>query len=225
MVEMKELYKSKDISKYLEDIKSIIIESQEPLEGNCFYYHHTLNKFDELFNKQVNLFWCGTQAKRVCEIGFNAGHSALLMLLGGKVEDFTIFDIGLHKYTKPALDYIISKFSHVNFEYIVGDSTVEMSLWIDRNKHLCEQYDVVHIDGGHSEYCITNDIANSIKLVKVGGILIIDDVHDACISQNVDLCLESGDFEELDILPTQGYVHRMIRRIGRSNTKADVLLL
>lgn len=206
-------YNSINIEPYLEDIKSIVIDCKVPLEGNCFYYHHTLKRFGELFNKQVNLFSCGINAKRVCEIGFNAGHSALLMLLSKTITDFTIFDIGLHKYTKPTFDYIVSKFPNVKFEYVIGDSTIEMPLWINKNSHLCGQYDVVHIDGGHSEYCITNDIKNSLKLVKIGGILVIDDTHDKCINRNVDLCLESGKFQELNILPTQGYVHRILKRV------------
>jgi hypothetical protein len=207
-----ELYKNYNLEPYLEDIKVIV--GQELLEGNCFYYHETLNRFNELFNKQVNLFWCGSVAeKRICEIGFNAGHSALLLLLNSKATDFTVFDIGMHRYTEPALKYIESKFPNVKFEYILGDSTVKMPIWIDNNRHLCGQYDVVHIDGGHSHHCAANDVKNSLKLVKVGGVLIIDDVHDAFISRQVDLCLESGQFEELDILPTSGYVHRMIRKL------------
>jgi len=201
----------KDLELYLEDIKSIVIESQELLEGNCFYYHHTFNRFDELYNKQLNLFNCAIGAKRICEIGFNAGHSALLMLLANPNLEFIIFDINHHKYTEPAFNYIKSKFLDAKFEYIVGDSTVEMPLWIEKNGGV--RYDVVHIDGGHSKHCVDNDVKNSLKLVKAGGILIIDDTHEPYINRQVDLCLESGEFEEMDILPTQGYVHRIIRKL------------
>ncbi len=223
-----ELYKSKadELEKYLEDIKIIVIDSEEFLEGNAFYYHKTLNRFDDLFNKQVNLLWCGAIAeKRICEIGFNAGHSALLMLLESKVSEFTVFDTFEHRYTEPAVQYIASKFPNVKFECIKGDSTVQMPLWVEKNQHLWEQYDVVHIDGCHSEHCVVSDAANAAKLVKVGGIIIFDDVCDVAINRTVDSCLESGKFEELDILPTLGYRHRMIRRICRSSTKAGAILL
>jgi len=101
-------YESKNDEKqiYLDELKNIIIESNTSLEGNCFYHHTTLNVFPELYSKQLNLFWCGKQAvENICEIGFNAGHSTMLMLLGRNNTplNFTIFDIGHHIYTKPKL--------------------------------------------------------------------------------------------------------------------------
>jgi hypothetical protein len=65
---------------YLEDLKNIIIQTSNYLEGNCFYHHMTLNEFPELYSKQLNLFWCGKQAiSNICEIGFNAGHSSIFL--------------------------------------------------------------------------------------------------------------------------------------------------
>jgi len=83
----------------LKDLEKIIIDSNTPLEGNSFYVHNTLNIYNCLYKKQVNLFWCGKQAKtKICEIGFNAGHSTMLLLIGREKTplDFTIFDIGHH---------------------------------------------------------------------------------------------------------------------------------
>jgi tRNA(Leu) C34 or U34 (ribose-2'-O)-methylase TrmL len=97
----------------LDNIKNIIVESNSLLEGNSFYIHGSLNLYSELYTKQLNLFWCGMQAStKICEIGFNAGHSCMLMLLGREKTslDFTIFDIGHHNYTKPCLDYMIRHF-------------------------------------------------------------------------------------------------------------------
>jgi len=81
------------------------------LEGNIFYPHMTLNLLSTLKPKQINLFISGKQAtNKICEIGFNAGHSAMVMLLGREIKqlEFTIFDIGRHSYTKPCYDYIQS---------------------------------------------------------------------------------------------------------------------
>ena len=80
----------------LKDLEKIIIDSNTPLEGNSFYIHETLNIYHCLYKKQANLFWCGKQATtKICEIGFNAGHSTMLMLIGREKTplDFTIFDI------------------------------------------------------------------------------------------------------------------------------------
>jgi hypothetical protein len=201
---------------YLNDLADLIVASNEALEGNSFYYDRTLNLFPELYAKQQNLFWCGKQAEtRICEIGFNAGHSTLLMLLGRENTplNYTIFDIGHHAYTKPCVKYIESKFQHVAFEYIEGDSTITMPKWISENSALLGTYDVVHVDGGHSEECISNDMKNTDILVKVNGIVIVDDTSSYHISKYVDICLASGRYKELPVLHTSGYTHRIIQKI------------
>jgi hypothetical protein len=199
--------------KLLDDLKAIIINSKTLLEGNSFYVHNSLYLYPDLYNKQLNLFWCGKQAlTKICEIGFNAGHSSMLMLLGRDKTplDFTIFDIGQHAYTKPCLDYIQSQFQHVNFEYIEGDSTVSMPKWIEVNSRYMELYDVVHVDGGHTEHCIINDMKNADLLVKKGGILIIDDTNVEYINNCVDLYISTGKYREMDVLKSHGYEHRIL---------------
>lgn len=201
---------------YLDGLKQIIIDSNSSLEGNSFYVHLSLNLYADLYTKQVNLFWCGKQAiTRICEIGFNAGHSTMLMLLGRDKTpiEFTVFDIGEHSYTKPALNYIQSKFQHVNFEYIEGDSTVTMPKWIDDNNKYVGVYDVVHVDGGHTEHCINNDMKNADILVKINGIVIIDDTYISYINTYVNMYLMSGKYIELNVLKTSGYQHRIIQKI------------
>ena len=200
----------------LENIHKIIVDSKASLEGNCFYYHNTLHIYSDLYTKQLNLFWCGKQAiTRICEIGFNAGHSSMLMLLGrdNTSLDFTIFDIGHHPYTKPCLDYIKSQFEYINFEYIEGDSTITMPKWIEANQTYLGLYDVVHVDGGHSEHCISNDMKNADLLVKNGGILIIDDTYFDHINNYVNLYLFNGKYREIDIMKTSGYTHRIIQKL------------
>jgi hypothetical protein len=212
-------YESKNDEKqiHLDNLKNIIIKSNVPFEGNCFYYHETLNIFPELYSKQLNLFWCGKQAvENICEIGFNAGHSTMLMLLGRTDTpiNFTIFDIGHHLYTKPSFEYIKSKFSYVNFEYVEGDSTITMPEWINNNPELMYKYDVVHVDGGHSEHCISNDMKNTDLLVKQNGIIIIDDTNNETINKYVDLYISTGNYVEMNLLSTYGYQHRVIKKIN-----------
>lgn len=187
-----------------------------PLEGNSFYAHKTLDLYSALATKQLNLFWCGKQARsRICEIGFNAGHSTLLMLLGRDKSplDYTVFDIGAHPYTRPWLEYMKHAFSHVNFEYIKGDSTATMATWISANPSSAGLYDVVHVDGGHSEYCISNDMRNADLLVKNGGILIVDDTDVRHINSSVDSYISSGNYREMNVLRTAGYPHRIIQKL------------
>jgi hypothetical protein len=199
---------------FLEDIKQIIIDTKSYLEGNSFYYHNSLHRFAELYTKQLNLFWCGKQANtKICEIGFNAGHSTMLMLLGRQGPlDFTVFDIGMHEYTKPCLKYLESKFNQVRFEYIEGDSALTMPKWIKDNEAAVGTYDVVHVDGGHSEYCIFNDMKNADMLVKKGGIVIVDDTNIDYINGYVDFYILNGSYRELNVIKTQGYPHRILQK-------------
>jgi len=215
---IKDMYASHSVEMdlYLHDLKQRIIDSNSTLEGNSFYVHESLDIYPELFTKQLNLFWCGMQATaKVCEIGFNAGHSSMLMLMARDKTplEFTIFDIGHHAYTKPCLEYIKSKFLNVNFEYVEGDSTLTMPIWIQQNNENKATYDVIHVDGGHSEHCITNDMINADILVRVGGILIVDDTYMSHVNDCVNSYLATGNYAEMDVLSTQGYRHRIIRKI------------
>lgn len=200
---------------YLNDLEQIIINSNSILEGNCVYCHQTLTKVPELYTKKVNLFWCGKQAvENICEIGFNAGHSTMLMLLGRSNTplNFTIFDIGHHSYTNPCYEYIKTKFPFVNFEYVEGDSTSTMTKWINNHSELMYKYDVIHVDGGHSEHCISNDMKNADLLLKKDGIMIIDDTNVDIINNYVNLYISTGKYNEINLLSTQFYPHRIIKK-------------
>jgi predicted O-methyltransferase YrrM len=197
---------------YLEDLKQIILEHipETEFEGNSFYHHQSIREYPELYNKQLNLFWCGKQApSRICEIGFNAGHSAMLLLLASSATTFTIFDIGHHRYTQPCLNYIEHIFPQVAFEYIVGDSTLTMPTQME-GRH--QTYDLVHVDGGHSEFCATSDMKHADILLKSGGIMVVDDTDAPQINGLVNLYLASGKYEVVDVLKTFGYPHRVIRK-------------
>jgi hypothetical protein len=216
--ELQAEYESHSVKKqaHLKALEQAVLESGEALEGNSFYVHTTLNLYPALYTKQQNLYWCGKQGlTRMCEIGFNAGHSTMLMLLGRETTplDFTIFDIGHHRYVRPSLSYIQSAFPHIRFEYIEGDSTKTMPTWIQAKPQHVGSYDVVHVDGGHSEHCITNDMKNADLLVKAGGIVIVDDTSMGHINNCVNEYLASGKYKEVNVLKTQGYPHRILQKI------------
>jgi len=201
--------------KVIDDIKQIIIESNELLEGNCFYDNETLILDPQLYFKQINLFWCGKQAKtKICEIGFNTGHSSMLMLLGRDTAelDFTVFDIGRHPYTKPCLEYIKSQFQHIKFEYIEGDSTITMPAWIHENKSCIWSYDLIHVDGGHTEHCISNDMKYADILLKAGGLVIIDDTNHYHINNWVDWYVSTRKYIELDVPNSFEYGYRVLQK-------------
>ena len=148
----------------------IINECKEPLEGNIFMLHHTLEFNDNFLLKSKNIsnIILNTNIKNVVEIGFNSGFSALLMLLSNPTMKLTCFDLGEHSYTLPCYAKLRETFGE-RITIIIGDSTETLPI------HIGEEYDLIHIDGGHSYNVIENDIINSYRLSKNKTIIIMDD--------------------------------------------------
>jgi hypothetical protein len=204
-----------ELSKHIPNIENIIKSTNENLEGNCFYVHNSLDFYEELLTKQINIYASGKQGPNICEIGFNAGHSALLMLLNhpSTTINFTIFDIGIHKYTKPTLEYLKTSFPNTTFNYIEGNSIETMPKYIADNDAEIYKYNVVHVDGGHSLECIINDAKNADMLLAINGLMIIDDTNINYINKIVEEYIADGRYIELDILQTTGYKHRIMKKI------------
>jgi FkbM family methyltransferase len=147
----------------------IIINCGELLEGNIFMLHHTLNYTNLFLNKTKNIsnMVLNTNIKRVMEIGFNSGFSALLMLLTNPTMSISCFDLGEHKYTLPCYEKMKETFGD-RLQITIGDSTQTLA-------KVNDTYDLIHIDGGHSTEVATSDIVHSYRLSKQGTILIMDD--------------------------------------------------
>ena len=83
---------SPERNKHFHEIEKIIRCIGHKLEGNCVYNHLTLHIDPQKINKQINLLWSGHQiGRKLCEVGFNAGHSALIFLMSANKDiDFLI---------------------------------------------------------------------------------------------------------------------------------------
>ena len=75
-------------------------------------------------------------------------------------------------------------------------------------------YDVIHVDGGHSEHCIVNDMMNTDRLIRLNGIVIIDDTDGPIINNVANEYIASGKYIEIDVLTTTGYPHRVLRKVS-----------
>lgn len=150
----------------------IVENTNEKLEGSIFNLHES-NEITIKFNeKQQNIcdILMTKPIKNILEIGFNAGFSALLMLLTTSDTFITCVDICEHKYTMPCYNWINEHFSD-RIKLIKGDSKQILNHLIEQK----EYYDMIHIDGGHDILNVFYDIQNSIKLSKQDTILIMDD--------------------------------------------------
>jgi hypothetical protein len=153
------------------DLLPIIKTRGEGLEGNIFMYHLTTDYTNDFFDKQVNLILAAKKQISVAlEIGFNAGFSALLMLLANDSIKITCVDICDHSYTKPCFKKLKEMFND-RIDLIPGDSTIVLPTLINN------KYDLIHIDGCHIVGIAESDIQNSLKMCKSGTILIMDDTE------------------------------------------------
>lgn len=155
---------------YIRDLSEIIKSQGEMLEGNMFYDHHSsdfvINKTFE--NKRWNMFYYSKISVDIMEIGFNAGHSALLYLLSNEYSHIQFFDLGEHKYSRPCFDYLNKRFPN-RMSVVWGDSTQTIP------RSFGSLFDFIHIDGGHTRYVAESDFHNSKFLASNNCLVIIDD--------------------------------------------------
>ena len=158
------------------DLNDIIKRTGEPLEGNVFYEHHnqvySIN--DNFQNKRLNLFYYGRMAVDILEIGFNAGHSALLYLIANPYSKIHFFDLGEHQYSRGCFDYLNKTFPG-RLSVTWGDSTVTIPQYPPR------LFDFIHIDGGHTRFIAESDFHNCRAFANKDTYLMIDDYDGNCL--------------------------------------------
>ncbi len=192
-----------------EEIKKIVEETGEPLEGNCMYKHLSFDLWDCLENKRKNYQKAVKGKKRVCEIGFNAGHSILTMILVNPDAEYVLFDLGIHKYLKPCFEYFKKRFPGLNIKIIWGDSRNTLPMYHKENPEMW--FDIIHIDGSHKREVYTIDWKNSLDISSAGSILIFDDTDNKKISTFIDGEIQKKVVQEATgFLQTFGYQHRIL---------------
>jgi len=117
--------------------------------------------------------------KTVCEVGFNAGHSALLWLLAG-VTRVISFELGKHKYSQLANEWLSARFPG-KLHVVMGDSSQTVPTF--HTMFPKEKCDIVFVDGGHTSRQAWDDLTHFKDLVDLGRntsnghILLVDDTN------------------------------------------------
>lgn len=206
-----ELYDSASetiITPAVKQLDKIVEESGDHLEGNCFY-HGNLYDVPWFYKyKRINFYNIvkDNNVKKMVEIGFNAGHSAIVFLAAfEKDASIYFFDYGSHPYARPCYKYLKDRFPQVK-DFIEGDSRHTLPSWIGANSGVLGTFDCVHVDGGHSQDVCISDISCAHSLLRPGGILILDDTSDPLISCFIPSVLQLG-YSFAYQIPTYGISH------------------
>lgn len=190
-------------------ILEIVESSGAFFEGNCVYLNGTFQQHPGLTSKRINLQTLSKGCGHICEIGFNAGHSLLSMLLSNPSASYTVFDLGVHPYAEPCYSYIKSQFPATQIQMIWGDSKSTLPAFIDGTY---QPFDLVHIDGGHSPNDLGSDWTNSICSVRTNGNIIVDDTNIPHVNRFVDRQIAEGRVVEVSyLLETSVYTHRVLK--------------
>lgn len=200
----------------LKRLEEICIEhvGSVAVEGNCFCEHQNIqNRLPELIPKQMNLFSLGIHASQIVEIGFNAGHSALLFLLANPSSVVTCFDICHHAYTKKCFEFLSSIFPG-RLQLIIGDSTITVPQYFLENPEA--SFDLFHLDGSHELRIVKLDFENTLPMVK--DVIIFDDTQDEGLNHLLDTFIDAGTVYELPMYKTKNYEHRIVRKRVKART-------
>ena len=140
----------------------------------------------ESMSSMTQAWWLAQQAasatvSRICEVGFNGGHSALAMLLSAPDSTMISFDLMSKSYT-PACHRILRLVFPQRHVLIEGFSNLTIPRFIQQN--LRERCDLIFIDGGHSEVDALSDLLHMSFLASKQHLLVMDDV--GCASSFCD---------------------------------------
>lgn len=162
---------------HLEELSKVIKSTGEPLEGNLFYHHHAddLRWIYEPFRmKRIYFSAFCLRHDFMVEIGFNAGHSALLALTANPQLTYVAIDLFATQYSNLCFDYLKSVFKSRIIK-VVGDSKHTVPDILHTVPQLAHNYTTWVIDGGHDNDVVLTDLANVIQVAKTKECILVDD--------------------------------------------------
>jgi hypothetical protein len=166
-------------------LNEIMLQHSDKPEGNLFYLNHRRlqsldvireNRITPDFREKRFNFLLATQGKNyLLEIGFNAGHSALIALEANPQLSYIGIDIARHAYTRPCAAYLEKEFAG-RFELLIGPSAQILPQFCKDPR--VGRVDLLHCDGGHAPEIATADLSGILAMPLDPGVyrhLLVDD--------------------------------------------------
>jgi Methyltransferase domain len=184
---------------HIKYIEGILQQVGERVEGNLVCDINPTNYvLSRNIDKVKNLQFLCKGKRRICEIGVNACHSLLIMLLENPSAEYLIFDLNNHRYTEPCMQYIRAAFPTANIKTVYGNSIETVRRYIHEHADELHTYDLCHIDGGHTPDIFTADYENIRYLSKKGSPVIFDDYDMGDIRRFIDAKVAAKDIAEYE---------------------------
>jgi len=99
------------------------------------------------------------------------------MLIINSDAKYLLFDLNNHKYTEKTIEYIKKEFPNTKIQIIYGNSIKPIPKYIVDNPNQLNSYELVHLDGGHTEDIFSKDYENCKNFITNDGIIIFDDYN------------------------------------------------
>ena len=126
------------------------------------------------------------------EVGFNAGHSAAMMLSVFPHLQTRSFDIFGHEYARPKFALLEERVGRGRASLTCGDSRVTLPSAGVGSATLEGLADVVRIDGGHTLEVAAADLLNGRRLAKPRALVLLDDCTFAEVHEAWRVALDLG---------------------------------
>jgi predicted O-methyltransferase YrrM len=165
-------------NEHMKNITNILTKIGECIEGNLLCdktpENWTHNE-PKCLAKIKNLQTICKDKEKIIEIGVNACHSLMIMLLENPSAEYLLFDLNNHTYTIPVIEYVKKSFPNTKINIFFGNSVQTITKYIEEHSEEVGTYDLCHVDGGHSENVFSVDYENMKKLIKKDGCVVFDD--------------------------------------------------
>ena len=194
---------------HIQNIAKILESTGEHVEGNLICditpYNYLIHKN---YSKIHNLQHICKNRRKICEIGVNACHSLLLMLMINPSAEYILFDLNCHQYTNLCFEYIKNTFPDTKITIHYGNSVETVKQYIETNMMDIATFDMCHIDGGHTYDVFSHDYANVNKLLSTNGCVVFDDYDYGDIKRFLDektACGEIRPVVDSVLMETDGH--------------------
>ncbi len=166
-----------------------ILKKLTPSDTYLEAYQWHYNKRKETFMDTYHFMWyLGSVVKprRILEIGSRTGISICQLLSAyldhSIIENVVLCDLFNDGLCTPEL--IFNNLKHLNIptdkvHFLVGDSLVQIPAYMQKFPN--DKFDFVLVDGNHDRDYAKQDLENAVKLIDIGGYILMDDLtEDGC---------------------------------------------